>query len=471
MTKGGSVLIIEDTLSLALLYERQLTMAGFKVTVSQTGTEGLAVFEKERPDILLLDLGLPDMDGTEILENIGPEQTQTAVVVITADGSIDKAVTAMRLGARDFLVKPFSESRLLTTVKNLADTQSLARTVARIEKTLPKSSFGGFVGSSPAMRAVYAAIENVAGSKATIFVTGESGTGKEVTAEAIHHASKPKSAPFIALNCGAIPHDLIESELFGHKKGSFTGAISDRLGAARAANGGTLFLDEICEMRPDLQTKLLRFLQTMTVTPVGSEKAEPVDVRVICATNRDPLEEVRVGRFREDLYYRLNVIPIELPPLRDRGQDILEIAAHFLTKFAVEEGKTFEGFSPDASAKLMAWSWPGNVRELQNTVRQIAVMAPDGLVEVDQIPTRSGSNAVGEGMGGETGGVSPVTGAPETVVPADNPSNFMTGTLADLEREIIEARIETHNGSLPKAAASLGLSPSTLYRKRESWEG
>ncbi len=343
-----NALVIEDTLSLAMLYKAQLEKNGFQTEIRDTGAAALEELAMRDYSIILLDLGLPDMDGLEILEYLAGVGKAGLAVITTADASLKRVIEAMRLGAADYLVKPFSEERLVTTAKNAAEKHSLSQKITRIERALPKKKFEGFVGSSTAMQAVYNIINNVSASKATVFITGESGTGKEVTAEAIHNAGRGKSAPFVAVNCGAIPRELFESELFGHKKGSFTGAIADYAGAARRAHGGTLFLDEVCEMELDLQTKLLRFLQTETIQPVGASKTEQVDVRVVCATNRNPLLEVRAGRFREDLFYRLNVIPIELPPLRERGEDALAIAEHFLNYYGELEQKQFDGFDTEA---------------------------------------------------------------------------------------------------------------------------
>jgi len=485
MNSKNHILIVEDTLSLALLYQRQLKAEGYNVTVADNGYDALTTIRQNIPDLILLDLGLPDMDGADILEAMQNIDSAPPVIVITADSSLPSAVNAMRLGALDYIVKPFSESRLVVTVRNALEREQLKANLRAIEEVLPKEGFQGFIGASTAMQAVYATIQNVAHSSASVFITGESGTGKEVAAQAIHDVSKGTSAPFVAINCGAIPHDLIESEIFGHKKGAFTGAIADRLGAARAAHGGTLFLDEICEMRLDLQTKLLRFLQTRTVQPVGSEKAEVVDLRVICATNRDPFEEVLAGRFREDLYYRLNVIPLELPPLRTRGRDVLDLADYFLKIYGKEEKKKFKGLSSDAKHRLMSRRWPGNVRELQNVIRQVSVMAASGEIAASAIPPDKTTH-----QPDSTPAPQPVPTGDTTAakIAADyaadtHPSGSVDGgmdsalaalindgSLAEIERHIIEERITRYADSLPQAAKSLGLSPSTLYRKRDTWD-
>jgi DNA-binding NtrC family response regulator len=328
------VLLIEDNLSLATVFSTQLHNAGIDVQTCNLAAEALDHLVQHEYALVLLDLQLPDRDGLELLSDIRQRGIDTAVIVVTSDASTDRVVEALRIGAQDYLVKPVTPDRLLVTVRNILELTSLKQ---RVKAESGRTSFEGFIGSSRPMQAVYNAIENISQSKATVFITGESGTGKELCAEAIHSRSPRSERPFIAINCGAIPKDLIETELFGHVKGAFTGAISDKAGAASLANGGTLFLDEICEMDIALQTKLLRFLQTGSLQRVGGQRTETVDVRIVCATNRSPVVEVREGRFREDLYYRLNVIPIHLPPLREREKDSALIAQALLTTISSEE--------------------------------------------------------------------------------------------------------------------------------------
>ncbi len=311
----------------------------------ELGNDALRAYEERRPDAILLDLRLPDMDGMDILKKVAGEDESLPVIVITAHGSVQTAVTAMRLGAADFIVKPFSADRLKVTLKNVLEVNKLREIVDTYRTEIDRGGFEGFVGSSLPMQAVYRIVEAAASSKATVFVTGESGTGKEVCAEAIKNRSPRANGPFVAINCAAIPHDLMESEIFGHVKGAFTGALGEREGAAHMADGGTLFLDEVCEMDLDLQAKLLRFIQTETFRKVGGSNIEKVDVRLVCATNKDPMEEVKAGRFREDLYYRLHVIPVHLPPLRDRDDDILKIAEIFLSSYSERENRKFRGSS------------------------------------------------------------------------------------------------------------------------------
>jgi two-component system, repressor protein LuxO len=311
-----------------------------------------------------------------------------------------------------------------------------------------------FIGSSDVMARLQHKITSVASSMATVFITGESGTGKELAALAVHGHSPRADGPFIALNCGAIPQDLLESEVFGHMKGSFTGAISDKPGAAQAADGGTLFLDEVCEMAPPLQTKLLRFLQTSTVQPVGATRPRKVDVRIVCATNVDPLAAVRRGTFREDLYYRLFVVPIHMPPLRDRGEDVIEIAEAALHRFAAEEGRQFSGIDPAVKSLFRRYSWPGNIRQLLNVLRNIVVLNQGGVVTLDMLP-----DGLAEAQ----------TALPVAELPDDPLDGLVGKSLAAIERAVIEATLARHDGSVSRAARVLEIAPSTLYRKIESW--
>ncbi|WP_421253674.1 sigma-54-dependent transcriptional regulator [Aeromonas jandaei] len=456
------VLLVEDTRSLAVVYEQYLRQDGYEVVLADCGQQALEVLLTSPPPVVLLDLELPDMSGMEILQQITEQQLPCAVVVITAHGSVDVAVEAMRLGAFDFLTKPFDSKRLCATARNALKHQQLSSLVAHYRENFERQSFFGFIGASMAMQAVYRIIESAAPSKATVFITGESGTGKEVCAEAIHQCSPRREQPFIALNCAAIPHDLMESEIFGHVKGSFTGAQGDRKGAASLADGGTLFLDEICEMDLDLQSKLLRFIQTGTLQRVGSGKLETVDVRFICATNRDPLLEVKAGRFREDLYYRLHVIPLYLPPLRERGEDILLLARSLLQNYAKEENKRFRDFDAAAARVLLDYPWPGNVRELQNVVRNIVVLNDKELVSPDILPPP---------LNGVRALAVATTATQQPAATATTPSGG--GPIRPLwlvEKEVIEQAIASCDGNIPKAAALLEISPSTIYRKKQGWE-
>ncbi|MEL6227937.1 MAG: sigma-54 dependent transcriptional regulator, partial [Pseudomonadota bacterium] len=385
-----TVLLVEDTPSLSMVYQAALERAQLKVEPVFSAREAQSALAKRAYKIILLDLMLPDGNGLDILKSIKQRSPGTKTVVITADGSINRAVEAMRSGAFDFLVKPFDDRRLFSAVKNAISSltqEEHEQSVAPERTETDTSPMSGFVGSSAQMMQIYRMIRSIGKSTATVFITGESGTGKEIAAHAIHAQSNRQSGPFIPINCGAIPRDLLESEVFGHLKGSFTGAISDKIGAAAAADGGTLFLDEICEMDLALQTKLLRFLQTSMIQPVGAVEPRKIDVRIVCATNRDPAAEVQAGRFREDLFYRLHVVPINMPPLRDRGDDVIEIADMLLRRFSKEENKSFRRLSIDATDALRGYPWPGNVRQLENTLRN-AVVLNDGIeVTLEMMPS------------------------------------------------------------------------------------
>ncbi|MXP10405.1 sigma-54-dependent transcriptional regulator [Pseudoblastomonas halimionae] len=467
---ANSVLIVEDSASIALGYAAQLQSAGHEVDVSENLADAKAALRDNDFDVVLLDLQLPDGNGMDLLSgNSSDNKPPPAFIIVTADGSLTRAIDAMRLGAYDFLVKPVAGERLLTTVRNAAERGRPARKAQAAKSKDTSNGYYGFIGKSPAMLQVYEVIESVASSKATVFVTGESGTGKEVTAEAIHAAGARSSGPFVAINCGAIPESLLESELFGHVKGAFTGAVENRIGAAKAADGGTLFLDEICEMELKLQVKLLRFLQTATIQRVGSSKVEPVDVRIVCATNRDPIAEVAAGRFREDLFYRLNVIPLELPPLRARGKDAQLIADLFMDRFGKEEGRELTGLSEESRATLYEHQWPGNVRELQNTIRRAVVVGSGPTLDL-ALPRHTGALAQ------QAGNVSNARAALATPDPVGDDKRTATQdswegmTLDQIERMAIHAAIERCSGNITKAAKVLDVSPSTLYRKLEKWQ-
>lgn len=450
--------LVEDSPTLALLYQDYLRNEGYEVCHFALGRPVLEALPERLPQVILLDLELPDMDGMAILKHINEQGLPCSVVVITAHGSVDVAVEAMRLGAFDFLTKPFDGKRLCTTVHNGVRHQQLSSLVETYRDNYDRNQFGGFLGSSLPMQGVYRIIESAAASKATVFITGESGTGKEVCAETLHNLSPRREHPLVVLNCAAIPRDLIESEIFGHVKGAFTGAQSDREGAAARANGGTLFLDEICEMELDLQSKLLRFIQSGTFSRVGSSRQEKVDVRFVCATNRDPLAEVKAGRFREDLYYRLHVIPIQLPPLRERGEDVLQIGRRFLAEFAKEEGKRFDGFTPQTERLLLEYDWPGNIRQLQNVVRNIVVLQSGPRVEVSMLPPPLDQ-------------LRPKFAMPESgdALQSASQTSQAIRPMWLVEKETIEQAIAHCDGNIPQAATLLELSPSTIYRKRLAW--
>ncbi len=452
-----TVLLVEAVPSLQLVYRTVLLGSGHEVRVANSAAEAWQKFLQSDALVVLLDVALPDRDGIDLMQDMLRLRPATRVIVIAADGAVPRVVAAMRAGAHEFLVKPFDEARFLAAVGSALEQPAAKR--LPVPDAVQAEPSGQFIGTSESMQRIHAKIASVANSMATVFITGESGTGKELCALAVHASSNRAKGPFIALNCGAIPHDLLESEVFGHVKGSFTGAIADKPGAATAADGGTLFLDEICEMAPALQTKLLRFLQTSTVVPVGATKPQKVNVRIICATNRDPMEAVRQGQFREDLYYRLFVVPIHMPPLRERRDDVIEIAEAALQRFAAEEGRRFAGLSGEVADLFRSLPWPGNVRQVLNVIRNVVVLNPGGEVRLDMLPDLTGEPAV----------VAP----PEPPRPralADPVLDGLLGrSLAEIERIVALATLDQQGGSVPKAARVLDLSPSTLYRKLEAW--
>lgn len=459
-----SILIIEDDRALAEAFALQIERAGF-LSVHAGGISDAVMLLKNTQSLvaIILDLGLPDGDGLSLLRENAELLGHVPVIVVTADGSINRAIDAMRLGAFDFLVKPIALARLANAIDGAVKArQNLAQSNTETPPCVEDGSLG-FIGTSPPMRQLYRQIARVAPSRAGVMICGESGTGKELCAEALHQASPRAQHPFVAINCGAIPEKLIESQLFGHVKGAFTGAVADQMGAAQLAHKGTLFLDEICELELHLQVKLLRFIQNGWVHRVGAAHPQQVDVRIICATNRDPVAEVKAGRLREDLYYRLAVIPMAMPPLRDRGDDIIILANAFLQRFAAEEGRLFDPLGPAQSAALMAHDWPGNVRELQNIMRRAAVIEDGPILTqplvgpVVQVMTNANSTSYAESIASEEPSIAYVTAENQNL------------TLDEIERQAIDRAIARANGSLSIAARNLGISPSTLYRKRERW--
>ncbi|WP_348651849.1 sigma-54 dependent transcriptional regulator [Iodidimonas sp. MBR-22] len=483
-TEALDILIVEDSPSLAQTYAAYLGRLDARTVIAGSLAEAKAALGRAMPDLILLDLNLPDGDGLSLLAELPERAPRPPVVVITAHGSVSVAVQAMRAGATDFLVKPFDAERLVITMRNALENWRLANLVKRYEESFQDRGFGDFVGKSLPMQAVYRMIKSAAPSRASVFISGESGTGKELCAMALHRHSPRRHAPYIVLNMAALPSDLIESEIFGHKKGAFTGATADREGAAVKAHGGTLFLDEICEMDLALQAKLLRFLQTGVVQPLGSDETRKVDVRIICATNRDPMREVAAGRMREDLFYRLHVIPIDLPPLRERGTDIIGLARSFLHELSREEGKSFERFTEEAETCMLGYDWPGNVRELRNVIHT-AVVLYDGVVLEQPMLSRSLQESLQKAQAlkeqtlknenaGRLDDMAPM-------IAMDQPSSPQSGAgkaegaveiepLAMTEERAIRRAIALCDGNITRAAGRLEVSPSTLYRKLQSWD-
>ncbi|MGE0231850.1 MAG: sigma 54-interacting transcriptional regulator [Flavobacteriaceae bacterium] len=405
-------------------------------------------------DIVIIDLSF-DSNPAKMIAHAA--ERFPVVLALSDGGSVRQAVNAVRHGAADFLIKPLSVGHLADRIA--AASETFARPTPVIaesgEATAVTVDFEGFIGNSRQMAAVYDQIRRVAPARGPVFITGESGTGKEVCANAIHARSNRGKGPMIAINCAAIPRDLMESELFGHVRGAYTGAHEDRPGAAELADGGTLFLDEICEMDLALQTKLLRFVQSGTLRRVGDNRERKVDVRIVAATNRDPLREIQKGNFREDLYYRLHVLPIHLPPLRLRESDIMPLATAFLARYSAEEGRAFTGFDLEAEFQLMRAPWPGNVRQLENTIQRIVVMNEGETVSAAMMPATLMQGDMSTPHEREDAAA---FSAAEAVEP-----------LWRQEKRIIEQAIGRFGGNIAKAAAALEVSPSTIYRKRMGW--
>ncbi|MDB5491585.1 MAG: Regulatory protein LuxO [Micavibrio sp.] len=473
-----SILMACNTASHAGQYASYLEGRGYRVRCVYAGADAVSALRNAPADMVIADMALPGGDGLWLLDQLTEMQFNGRILLMCGDPADPRLMT---VGKRaEILHKPLSLAKLGQAAEGPGQT-----TPAKIQtETLPEnlagdlrqgvsappqprdSEFGGFIGTSMIMQALYEQIYSGARSTASVFITGESGTGKEVCAQAIHRHSPRAGQPFVPLNCAAIPRDLLESEIFGHVRGAFTGAFADRDGAATMADDGTLFLDEIGDMDPAMQTKLLRFLQDGTFQRVGGNRLERVDVRIICATNRNPVAEVRAGRFREDLFYRLHVLPITMPPLRARGQDIIDIAQTLLLAYAAEEGKRFRGLSPDAEKVMMQYEWPGNIRQLQNIIRHAVVMGDGPALTAAMLPAYLQK----ENLSGDTGrSLGDLDGSARRTAPeVSNDEKIMP--LHVLERRAIEKAITLCHGNIPRAAALLQVSPSTLYRKKAGWD-
>ena len=438
------VLIIDDEKNIRTTLARGLDLEGFVVEGADNGASGLALVEKFQPDLVLLDLKLPDIDGLQVLEKIRARKDPPPVVMMSGHGTLDAAVRATRLGAADFLEKPVEMERLLLTVKNALRLDALDREIGALKRNVEKRH--GMVGRSGALTNVLEAIHRAAPTKARVLVTGESGVGKELVAKAIHDLSRRAPGPFIKLNCAAIAPNLVESELFGHEKGAFTGADRKHEGRFERANGGTLFLDEVGELPLGTQAKLLRVLQEGEIERVGGNTSIKVDVRTIAATNRNLLDEVKGGRFREDLYYRLNVVPLHVPPLRERKEDIADLAAFLLDSSCLENDLGPKEWEPEALKVLSQHDWPGNVRELVHVVDRLAILVAGTVIGVADV------KAALPGAKALQGASIPETGA-------------LYQLLEGFEKRLIEDRIKHFDGNMSKAAEDLGLERSHLYKK------
>ncbi len=451
----GQILIVDDDSDACELLEMSLMRHGFAVTTSTSAERALDLVATHDFDVVLTDLSMPSMSGLDLCERVLGTRPDTPVVVITGQGSLEAAVGAIRVGAYDFITKPVDPKLLLLSLARAIQHRSLQCEVKRLREGVSgdasdELSGGAIVGQSGAMRRVYELIGRVGASDASVLIHGETGTGKELVARSIHHRSRRKDGPFVAINCAAVPHSLIESELFGHARGAFTDAKSDRKGLFVQATGGTLFLDEIGELPIDMQPKLLRALQERKVRPIGSNHEIPFDARILAASNRNLEDEVYEKRFREDLYYRINVVKIDVPPLRERGGDALHLAHFFLKQFADRNGKSALELSTTAAEKLMAYNWPGNVRELENCMEHAVALARFDQITVEDLPEKIRAYR-----------------ADRFVVSANDPTEVVT--MDELERRYILRVLSLVGGNKSRAAQVLGFDRRTLYRKLERY--
>lgn len=454
MTTSGivyNILAVDDDKSTGMLVKSMIAIEkNYEVLSVISGEACLKHIQEQMPDLVLLDIQMPGIDGIETLKRIKEYDSRIPVVMMSAHGTIEKAVKSMKLGAYDFITKPFERDRLLVTVKNAIMTSSLKKEVDELKSELKqKYTFKNIIGQSGVMQEVFKSVEKVVNSNVTVLIQGESGTGKELIARAVHyHSSTRANKQFVAVNCTALPESLLESELFGHEKGSFTGAVGRRIGKFEQANNGTIFLDEVGLMSPTTQAKVLRVLQEREFERVGGTELIKVDVRIISATNRDLEEAMKKGEFREDLYYRLSVYPIKLPPLRDRKEDIPLLAAHFLKKYSDQENKKVENINPDALELLMAYNWPGNVRELENAIERAVVLSTGDEIMAKELP--SAVRSIGE----------------KKIYESDN---TLSSWIEKLEEDALRQALLENEGNISKTAKKLGIGRATIYRKAKKY--
>ncbi len=450
------VLLVDDDAKLVRLVQLELGEEGLESVVAATGAEALARLEEEEPTTVVLDLQLPDVHGRALLERLARDWPHLPVVVLTAEGAIQEVVECMRLGAVDFVQKPFDRERLVTSIRNAERRGALEARVSALTRELRRGEgFAAIVGESPALRRTVELLQRASESDVTVLLEGESGTGKEVAARAIHADGARRSGPFVAVNCGAIPAGLIESELFGHERGAFTGASAARQGCFEQASGGTIFLDEVGELRPDLQVRLLRVLQERAIQRVGGNRPRPVDVRVIAATNRELQVMVAERSFREDLYYRLAVFPVRLPPLRDREGDVLLLAQAFVKRFAKGHARRLRGLSPEACRALEAYRWPGNVRELENVLERAVILEDGEAISLSSLP-----DAIVCALDARDGA---------RAQPARAAARGEIRPLEEEERAVIERALELTGWNVKEAAERLKIGRATIYRKIERY--
>ena len=453
------LLIVDNDEALARAMEESLVKVGYECIVATSGPEGARKIDTDTFDIVVTDLVMNDVDGMEILARSREKLPEAEVVLVTGHATVPKAVEAMQLGAFNFLEKPITPNRLRAVCEKAADAIRLKRQNTELRERLDERfGFEGIIFASSRMQQVIDRLKRIAPTDATVLVTGESGTGKELIAQAIHQNSPRKGKRIVAMNCAAVAENLVESELFGHVKGAYTDAHSDRVGAFEYANGGTLFLDEVGDMPASTQIKLLRVLEEHQITRVGDNKPIRVNVRVVSATNR-PLEDlVAAGKFRNDLYFRLKVVTVELPPLRERRDDIVPLVDHFRRQFAKRHHKSVKGMSPPATKRLFAFDWPGNVRQLRNAVETMVVLDVDGVLDLDDLPPELAESPAAAAA------IAPVTAG-------GGPLELIGRPLDDIEQWAIEETLKLTSGNREEAAKVLGIGARTLYRKLEKYAG
>ncbi|MGA7146303.1 MAG: sigma-54 dependent transcriptional regulator [Desulfobacterales bacterium] len=448
----GKILIVDDEQIMCEMLADDLKRHGFQPTWCISSEKALDILKTQSFDVLLADLNLPNMNGIELCERIVANRPDIPVIVITAFGSMETVIAAIRAGAYDFVNKPIDTEFLVLALDRAVKHRGLQEKVKLLDKALKKSHrFDKLIGESPLMGKLMSRLERVADTETSILIAGETGTGKELVARALHKRSRRRKNPFVAVNCAALPDSLLENELFGHKRGAYTDAKADRRGLFLQAHGGTLFFDEIGDIPLSLQPKLLRSLEERSVRPIGGTSEVPFDVRIIAATNRDIETAIEEGRFREDLYYRINVIQIDLPPLRERGADILLLARHFVEQFAIRADKKIAGISNAAAEKLLNYSWPGNVRELRNIIERAVVLTGYEKISVDDLPEKIRDYK-----------------SSWFLLESDTPSELVP--VQEVERRYILHVLKTVGGNKTLAAKVLGLDRKTLYRKLEHYK-
>jgi len=442
--KKTSILVVDDEKDICKALSILLTKEGYSVKEAYNGEEAIERIKKENFDIVMTDIRMEKVDGFEVLKQTQKISPETSVLMMTAFASVGSAVEAMRAGAADYITKPFINDEIRLTMRKIIESRNLQmeNLILRQELSQRPPAFTNIIGTSDAIQKIFSIMEKVIPSKSNILITGESGTGKGMVAEAIHESGPRKDKPFISINCGAIPENLLESELFGHKKGSFTSAIEDKKGLITMANTGTLFLDEVGELPPALQVKLLNVIQTRELMPVGDTRVITVDVRIIAATNADLMQRVKEGRFREDLYYRLNVIEIKMPPLRERKDDMPLLIKHYIDVFAKETGKNIKDIDYEAMQALLAYDWPGNIRELRNTIERAVVLADGEVITIHDLTDKFRTLDI-EGVS----------------------TSSLRQALDHFEMEYVRRSLAESKGNKEATAAKLGIDLATLYRK------